>query len=126
MCSSSKPKGMSSLLPASMKYHTGLRQPRGTEEPAYKSPWWEHPLPSPCQRGQRNRKGEGRPPEKDNTGYKVRLGNGSEMMLPASAVGEACTILVCPFICCSAGARCPKHIEGCCGVLVLPLALQAP
>lgn len=83
-------------------------QPRGTEEPACKSSWWEHSLPSPCQRGQRNRKA----PEKDDTGYKVRLGNGSGMMLPASAVGEACTILACPFICCSAGAKCPKAHRG--------------
>lgn len=33
-------------------------------------------------------------------------------MLPASAVGEACTIFVCPFICCSAGAKCPKAHRG--------------
>lgn len=69
---------------------------------------WEHSLPSPCQRGQRNRKAS----EKDNTGYKGRLGSGSGMMLPASAVGEARTILVCPFICCSAGAKCPKAHRG--------------
>lgn len=93
------------------------------QEPAYKSPWCEHSLPSPCQRGQRNRKA----PEKDDTGYKVRLGNGSGMMLPASAVGEACTILPCVLSSAAVqGQTVQKHIEGCCGVLVLPLALQAP
>lgn len=34
------------------------------------------------------------------------------MMLPGSAVGEACTILACSFICCSAGAKCPKAHRG--------------
>lgn len=39
--------------------------------------------------------------------------------------GEACTTLVCP-VRCSAGQAAEKQIEGSCGVLVLPPALQAP
>lgn len=72
------------------------------------APVGEHSLSALHHGGQRKRKA----PEKDDTEYKMRPGNWSGMMLPASAVGEVCTTFACPFIHCSAGARYRKASRG--------------